>query len=80
MHTSFLLKLVIHMAYNKMTVICFFYNFYFFIFLFYLFIFDPEDFLLFNNVGYSLQQGYEAQSHVKAFEQISSALFFYKLI
>ncbi len=23
---------------------------------------DPEDFLLFNSVGYSLQQGYEAQS------------------
>ncbi len=40
-----------------------------------LFIFskDPEDFLLFNSVGYSLQQGCEAQRHVKAFEQISSA-------
>ncbi len=25
---------------------------------------DPEDFLLFNSVGYSLQQGYEAQRHV----------------
>ncbi len=33
---------------------------------------DSEDFLLFNSVGYSLQ-GYEAQRHVKAFEQISSA-------
>ncbi len=34
---------------------------------------DPEDFLLFNSVGYSLQQGFEAQRHVKAFEQINSA-------
>ncbi len=35
---------------------------------------DPKDFLLFNSVGYSLQQGYEAQRHVKAFEQITLAL------
>ncbi len=34
---------------------------------------DPEEILLFNSVGYSLQQGYEAQRHVKAFEQIGSA-------
>ncbi len=34
---------------------------------------DPEDFLLFNSVGYSLQQGYEAQRHVKFFDQINSA-------
>ncbi len=33
---------------------------------------DPEDFILFNSVGYSLQQGYEAQRHVKSFEQIIS--------
>ncbi len=30
-------------------------------------------FLLFNSVGYSLQQGYETQRHLKAFGQISSA-------
>ncbi len=38
--------------------------------LFFFFNKDPEDILLFNSVGYSLQQGYEAQGHVKAFEQI----------
>ncbi len=30
-------------------------------------------FLLFNSVGFSLQEGYEAQRHIKAFKQISSA-------
>ncbi len=34
---------------------------------------DPKDLLLFNSVRYSLQQGYQAQRQVKAFEQISSA-------
>ncbi len=29
---------------------------------------DPEDFLLFNSVRYSLQHEYEAQRHVKAFD------------
>ncbi len=33
---------------------------------------DPDDFLLFNSVEYTLQQRYEAQRHVKVFEQISS--------
>ncbi len=31
---------------------------------------DPEDFL-FNDVVYTLQQGYEAQRHVKAFVYFS---------
>ncbi len=34
---------------------------------------DQEEFLLFNSMVYSLHQGYEAQRHVKTFEQISSA-------
>ncbi len=42
-------------------------------FFFFFFNNGPEIFLLFNSVGYSLEQGYEAERHIKAFEQISSA-------
>ncbi len=35
---------------------------------------DTEELLLFKSVGYSLQQGYEAHSHVNAFEQSSAPL------
>ncbi len=41
----------------------------FFFFNFYIYIY----FLLFHNVELSLRRGYEAERHLKAFEQISSA-------